>query len=441
MSDLSPIAPGPAAADARSGALRAHLRDPLHSTGYLLLLGAGVTSILGFLFWGVAAREYSARVVGLNAAAISAMMLVSGACQLGLNAVLVRYLPTAGGAARALVLRAYTLTFAISLAAGALTAATSGLWSPRLSFLGNEVWWFVGFTLATAAWTLFTLQDSVMTGLKSVGWVPLENSAYALVKLALVVVLIGAMPFAGPFVAWNVPVVAMVLVITWLIFAQLLPRHRAENPQGVVDRAQIVAVARGNYGGTLCSLASTMLLPIMVANALGARETAFFYVPWTISTGLLLIALHMTTSLTVQAALDERRLRELTRRALRLTLWLVVGLAGLTALIAPPFLDAFGPAYADNGTTLLRLLAAAAVPNVLVALALAVARVQHRGRMILAIQAVQCVLVLGLAQVLLPHHGIDGVGVAWLVSQVVVATGVLAGPLRPLLGRVHPEPA
>jgi hypothetical protein len=73
--------------------LRAHLRDPLHRTGYLLLLGAGVGSLLGFLFWGVAAHEYSARNVGLNSAVISAMMLVSGACQLGLNAVLVRYLP------------------------------------------------------------------------------------------------------------------------------------------------------------------------------------------------------------------------------------------------------------------------------------------------------------------------------------------------------------
>jgi O-antigen/teichoic acid export membrane protein len=441
VNDLTPIVPGQAAADPRRGALRAHLRDPLHSTGYLLLLGAGVTSILGFLFWGVAAREYSARVVGLNSAVISAMMLVSGACQLGLNAVLVRYLPTAGGAARALVLRAYALTFAISLVAGAVAAATSALWSPRLGFLGDDVWWFAGFTLATAAWTLFTLQDSVMTGLKSVGWVPLENSAYALLKLALVIALIGAMPFAGPFVAWNAPVVATVLVITWLIFRRLLPRHRAENPDGVVDRAQIVAVARGNYGGTLCSLASTMLLPIMVANALGASETAFFYVPWTISTALLMIALHMTTSLTVQAALDEARLRELTRRAMRLTMALVVALAGLTALVASPFLGAFGADYADNGTTLLRVLAAAAVPNVLVALALAVARVQHRGRMIFVIQAVQCLLVLGLAQILLPHHGIEGVGVAWLVSQVVVAAGVLAGPLRALLVPARRRPA
>ena len=432
---------GPASARARGPqGLRAHLRDPLHRTGYLLLLGAGVGSLLGFLFWGVAAHAYSARVVGLNSAVISAMMLVSGACQLGLNAVLVRYLPRSGGSARGLVLRSYTVTVVLSLVVGASAAATSRWWSPELSFLAHDEGWLVAFTLATAAWTLFSLQDSVLTGLKAVVWVPVENTLYSIAKLALLVALIAITPFAGPFLAWNLPVGVAVLAITWFIFRRLIPRHQALDPTGSVDRRQVVAVARGNYGGTLFSLASTMLLPIMVANVAGAAETAYFYVPWTISTGLMLIALNMTTSFTVEAALDEARVRELTRRAFGLTVRIVVPLAGLVALGAPWLLAVFSSEYADQGATLLRLLAAAALPNVLVTLALAVSRVQHRGRMVLAIQAAQCVLVLGLSAALLPVHGIEGVGIAWLASQLVVAAGVLAGLLRPLLlGRAQPE--
>ena len=429
----APTPPGTPLTASGSPRLRAHLRDPLHRTGYLLIVGAGVTSVLGFLFWGLAAHGYSAHVVGLSSATISAMMLVSGVCQLGLRTVLVRYLPTAGGSARGLVLRTYALTVSMSLALGAAAAASSELWSPPLGFLATDGRWFAGFVVSTALWTVFALQDSVVTGLRAVHWVPITNSLYALAKLAMLPALIGLMPVAGPFVAWNVPAAIVVVLVTVLIFRHLVPEQRRQRPDGSVDRGQFVALAAGNYAGTLFMLAATMLLPILVTNATSPRQAAYFYLPWTISIGMQLIALNMTTSLAVEAALDESRLRQLTRRALVVTMWLVMPLAAVVALAAPWILGAFGSAYATEGRTLLVLLALSAVPNVLQTLGLTVARVQHRGRLVLVIQAAQCVVAIGLSALLLPDHGIEGVGAAWLVSQAVVAIGVLAGPLRPLL--------
>ncbi len=81
---------------ATRGSLREHVSIPLYRSAYLLILGAGSTSLLGFVFWVLAARNYSPEVVGVNSAVLSAMILVSGACQLGLNSVLIRYLPRAG---------------------------------------------------------------------------------------------------------------------------------------------------------------------------------------------------------------------------------------------------------------------------------------------------------------------------------------------------------
>ena len=425
--------------------LRAHLGDPLHRTSYLLLVGAGAGSLLGFLFWGLAARGYPARVVGLNSTAISAMMFVSGVCQLGMKPVLVRYLPTAGHMVRAFVLRTYALTVAISVVLGSAAAATSELWSPSLGFLAREPGWFAGFAFSTALWTIFTLQDSVLTALKGVPLVPISNSAYSVVKLAVLLAVIGLLPFSGPFVAWNLPLLATVAIVTYYVFRRLIPRYRStSDPKSSIDRRQVISVARGNYGGTLFALAAVMLLPILVTNAEGAEQTAFFYVPWTISMGLQLVALSTTTSLTVEAALDEPGLRQLTRRTLVTTMWLVVPLAAVSALAAPWILAAFGSSYATEGATLLALLAIAAVPNVLQTLGVTVARLQHRGRLVLAIHGAQCVLALGLSALLLPRYGIEGVGMAWLLCQVFVAIGVLAGPLRLLLltraGDRHREP-
>jgi len=413
--------------------LRSHLGDPLHRTSYLLLIGAAAGAVLGFLFWGLAARTYSARVVGLTSTVISAMMLVSGICQLGLKPVLVRYLPTAGHMARAFVFRTYALTAAISVVLGSAAAATSELWSPPLGFLGREPGWFAGFVFATVLWTIFTLQDSVLTALKAVPWVPWSNSVYSLAKLGVLVALAGLLPFSGPFIAWNLPLVVTVAVVTWYVFGRLIPRYSASDPQSSIDRRQVISLARGNYGGTLFGLAALLLLPVFVTNIEGAEQAAYFYAPWTVSIGLQLIAASTTTSLTVEAALDESSLRQLTRRTFVSTMSLVVPLAALSALAAPLVLAAFGSSYASEGTTLLVLLAIAAIPNAVQTLGLVVARHYHRGGLVLVIQAVQCALALGLSAWLLPEYGIQGVGIAWLVTQVVVALGVLAGPLRPLL--------
>lgn len=409
--------------------LREHLSDQLYRTSYYLIIGTGVTSLLGVAFWALAAHVYSARIVGLNAAAISAMTLVSGACSLGLSAVLVRYLPVAGAATRKLVAGTYGLTVTLSLALGAAVALASSVWSPRLAFLGGGGW-LIGFTFATAATTVFTLQDSALTGLRAAKWVPLENSLYSLAKLILLLALAGALPGAGPFVAWNSPVVPAIVLINYLIFRRLIPAQRST---GSLDRHKVLAMAAGNYGGNLFSLAGSLYLPILVANLTSAENAAYFYVPWLISLSLQLVAVNVMTSLTVEAALDMPRLSELVRQAFSHSMRLVLPVVALAAIAAPWVLLVFGRAYADAGTSLLRWLAIGAIPNVIVSVGVSVARIQHRGWVVVAAQGGNSVIVVALGALLLPSQGITAVGVAWTASQTLIAVLMLGGILRPLL--------
>jgi len=409
--------------------LRGHLDDRLYRTGYYLIIGTGITSLLGVAFWALAARSYTAHEVGQNAAAISAMSLVSGVCSLGLSAVLVRYLPIAGTALRRLVVGSYALTAGLSLVAAAAVAATSNLWSPTLDFL-QEPDWLIGFTLATAATTIFTLQDSVLTGLQTARWIPLENSLYALTKLVLLIALAALLPTAGPFVAWNAPLLPAILVINWLIFRRLIPADRSV---GALDRRQVFRMAAGNYGGNVFALVGNMYLPILVANQAGAAEAAYFFIPWMICISLQLVALNVTTSLTVEAALDMPKLRRLCRQALTHSMRLVAPLAALTALVAPLALLIFGQAYADSGTNLLRLLAVGAIPNVVVALGIGVARIEHRGGFVVLVQGIQFAILLGLSALLIPDIGVVAVGWVWTGAQFLLAAVMLATILRPLV--------
>jgi O-antigen/teichoic acid export membrane protein len=429
--------PGPAASEISrqpvDRRLRAHFGNPLYRNAYLLLLSAGSTSLLGFLFWALAARHYSAEDVGLNSAVLSAMMLVSGVCQMGLTNIFVRYLPTAGRATRRVVARSYAATAGLSALAALVVATTSEKWSPQLAFLGHDGRWLVAFVVGTAAWTLFSLQDGVMTGMRQAKWVPIENLLFSLAKIVLLVVVASAAPKSGIYVAWVVPTALSLIPVNLLIFFLIIPRHVVSTGSNRLDVRRVMRFAWGNYVGSLFMLGSTLLLPIVVTNQAGARETAYFFVSWTIATSLQLIALTMTTSLTVEVAFDESKLRHYCRRTTMQALRLVLPAAVVCVIGAPYFLRVFGASYASEGTTLLRLLAVASIPNVIVALGLSVARLQHSGRAILWLQAVQCALTLGLSYVLIGRLGIEGVGVAWLVGQIVVAVWLSAGLLRPIL--------
>jgi O-antigen/teichoic acid export membrane protein len=84
-----------------------HLRTPLYRNGYALVLSSATTSVLGVAYWIVAARTYTPAAVGLNAAAISAMMFLAGVSQLNLMSALLRFIPGAGRATGQFVVSAF----------------------------------------------------------------------------------------------------------------------------------------------------------------------------------------------------------------------------------------------------------------------------------------------------------------------------------------------
>ena len=87
---------------------------------------------------------------------------------------------------------------------------------------------------------------------------------------------------------------------------------------------------------------------------------------------------------------------------------------------APYLLGAFGPAY-SSAIGALRLLSLASLPHLVVVVAVNSARVQRRMGVVVLIQAMECVLALGLGWVLLPRMGLTGVGLGWLLTQSVAA--------------------
>jgi O-antigen/teichoic acid export membrane protein len=146
----------------------------------------------------------------------------------------------------------------------------------------------------------------------------------------------------------------------------------------------------------------------------------------------------MGASLIVHGVRDQGELARLARQMVVQTWRVVVPAAAVLAVCGPYLLDVFGAAYSHEGATLLRILAVAAVANVVNTIAVSTARVQRRMTFVVVVLASQCVLSLGLAVPLLRLYGIVGVGLAWLIGQVAVAVAVAVAQvgLRETAGRI-----
>jgi O-antigen/teichoic acid export membrane protein len=416
------------------GKLRGYLSDPLFRNAYALMINTGATGVLGLGYWLLAARHYAQGNVGQASAAYSAMNLLAGLTASTLTGTLARFIPQSGRRTRGLVLRIYAISCAASMLVAVIFVLTVGHFSKSYSELSG----FVGgtfFVASVVTWNIFTLQDGVLTGLRNAIWVPLENGIFGIVKIVLLLVFAASLPLEGIYISWMFPVAVSLPLVNGLIFARLMPRHaQLSGDRWPPSGRQISRFVAGDYTGTICLLAVTTLVPVLVALRIPSDVYAWFYMAWMIGGVLDLLAVNMATSLTVEGAFDAAKLAVNCRAALRRMMMLLVPTAAGLVLIAPLVLGLFGANYAAHGTRILQLLAVATLPKTMTELYLGALRAQSRTSQVALIQGVRAVLVLGLTVALTALLGIVGAALAVLISQAFVAVMIAPGLWRVLAG-------
>jgi O-antigen/teichoic acid export membrane protein len=155
------------------------LHSPLTRNGYALVMSAGITSVLGLLFWIIAARLYPADQVGVGAAMLAALLTLGNIAQLNLDTVLNRFLPIAGTRTKDMIAWSYAASVMTALVISLVFILATTLIAPKLSFLAESIWLALVFMISCAVWALFALQDAVLAGLRKSTWIPLENTAYS----------------------------------------------------------------------------------------------------------------------------------------------------------------------------------------------------------------------------------------------------------------------
>jgi O-antigen/teichoic acid export membrane protein len=419
---VTPPASGLWPASIRSVATRLW-SDPLSRGGLALMANTAVTGVLGFGYWLIAARLFSQYDVGVAGALVAASTLFSGLGQLNLSGMLMRFLPTAEGKSRRLVLLAYGYAASVSALLAAISlVGVKILASPtsplRLNTLQSTI-----FVLAVSATAIFTIQDSVLIGLRRAVWVPAENGAFALAKIGMLFVLPVRSAFAL-FSAWMIPLTLTIPVISAVLFQRFLPptfRRRRARLLGREMRSKLIRFTIGDATGGLFTQAWMYLLPVVITATLGASVNALYFTSFLFSSTIDQVAINYASPLTVEGALTPVEIAVLIRSTLRHIFVIIFPIVTALVLLCPLLLGAFGDKYV-GGAPLLRLLLIACLPKAISTVYYAYCRVERTTYKSALMQAYICIATLLSVVLTARSFGLIGVGIAILVVQTLAGT-------------------
>lgn len=402
--------------------------DNLVRSALSLMLTIGLTSVLGMAFWIIAARVYSTEDFGRSSTEISAATLVATLAALNIGAVLTRLLPTTGVRTRWFVLRCYAVTCGLAV----LIGTGFVLLGFADSFLGDSLLQRTVFVLLGVMLLAFMLQDAVLTGLRRATVILYENTAFSVSKLVLLVGLASLLPAAGIVVSWMVPLAIALVVVAFYLFVKVIPQHeaRAEGSAHLPSRRKLASFVSAEYAKAMLSTGTTWLLPILVTAQLGATEQAYFYLPWLITYSAVLLPYGISAAYVVESAFEGRQTLDAMRTSVKVAGAVVAVCTLGQFFVAPLLLSLAGPGYAEEGTTLVRILALTLPFNAINALYGTFAWMEQKLWRLVILQAANAAILLGGSILFMDDWGIEAVGLSYLAAQVLLGLGSLPPIIR-----------
>ncbi len=397
--------------------------NTLYRNAVYLILSPLTMGGLGFGFWLLAGRYFSAEQVGLSAAIVQFTTFIITLALVGQTSVLIRFLPGHKSPDNLLwTSMVVPLAALVVLAVPAVLLFT--LWVPEGTDGFPVNLWFLIAALAVGS-VLWDMTEAV--------YIAHRIARYALVKNLLFSVLrVGFLAFAvvvggdryGILWAWSLAIGLGLAFAFGYQFRRLgLLRRTATLKIGLVWQHRRFALA--NYAVHTFQHAGILLMPALVVAMLGAEQGAYFYIPWMIGAFLLAVPDSMAMSLFAEGANFQEKLRENVRKAIRFCAVTVIPGSAILVLSARYVLGLFDQQYADEGWTTLVILAVSSLPFAVVVIHKAVLRVQQRN-VELALMWIFLTAVLFTGSVMhMPTVGIEAVALSWLAANCFLAAWIL----------------
>lgn len=399
-------------------------------TNSVILVNAGslvgattVTSILGFVYWWLAARQFPPQAVGLASAAISAMTLLGTFAILGLGTLLLGELPRQRGREGPLISGALILVGGV----GGLFGLAFALAAPHISTgfngLGASIRNSVLFALGVSLTAITLVLDDAFLGLLRGSLQLWRNAIFAVVKLAALLAAsmwLSHVTGLTIYATWAIGNLCSLIALAGYVLVKKGWGGRTYLPQwGLLRKLGFSAIKHHLLNMTLD--APALLLPVLVTVLLSATINAWFYVAWNLSSIANVFSTALTMTLFAASSAEPGTLAHKIRLTLSLALAACVAANVVLLFGTKQVLGLFGHSYAEQAAWTLRILSLESFPFLMKNHYIAVSRIQ--GRMA---HATQLTIITGLLEVggsALGARlgGLIGLSVGWTAAMCIEA--------------------
>lgn len=384
--------------------------NSLFRNAVYLMMSTVILSVLGFVFWIFVAHLYSPAQIGSASALISVMSLVSYVSYIGLNSSLVRFLAKSKNPSGDINASIIAVGIVAALASTAVLVFGKSLFTDNLAFFHDHSLGRVLFVVMTVISTLNTLTDSVFISKRRAKFHTIAYGVFGTVRLIVPIILvaIGAM---GIFLAFSIAA-GVSLLLSLFFMWRGCDYHPFTEPNWrfILDSRRYTT---HNYVANLLTSLPGQLMPTFILINLGATQTGFFSMAWTMANLLYVIPSAITNSLMAESSHDPREQSRNLAHAIRImAISLVPAVLG-SILIAPYLLDLFGLQYSHHSTEPFQILAFVTFFLAANSIGTTIMNLENRSGSVVIVQLVIVVATFAFADELV-SHGTAGVALAFL---------------------------
>jgi O-antigen/teichoic acid export membrane protein len=400
---------------------------PMLANSIALIMGKLFTMGLGFLAWLAAARLFDQAEVGLASGAVSAMMLCVQIALFGAGAAIITLYPRHRSNPERLLNASFTLVTLASLLVSGAFLVIATLFLDQLDVIARRPAYALAFVVMAVSGTLCVLLDQFSTALRRGDQALVRGIATGVVTLGMVVLLpvgLDAETALALLVAWAVGNLAPVLVGAWQIHHSL-PEYRLRMQVDLPLIRLINRVGLPNWVLTLTERAPGAILPVIVIEILSPQANAAWYAAWMMAWVVYIVPIQVGLNLFAEASHRPEEMDKALRQGILTSLVIGIASAIAAAVIGPYLLEFLGSGYADEGTTPLRILLVAVVPFTFVQAYFAICRSRMMLREAIVVGTISAVSGIGGAAIMGRNHGLNGMAMAWLITQSLVSIWAL----------------
>ncbi len=392
-------------------------KESIYANSSYLLSSWTLLAVFGFGFWTICAHLYSDEQVGLATGLLAALNLITSLSLIGFEMSIIRFLPKCENK-NVLLNTCYSLAAAAGIIITGIFFILQPYVSSKLDVIHSSAPVIFLFFLFVVASIGGFIVESTFIAYREARYVLRKNFVFSLLKLVLPFLFLGLGAF-GIYSAYMLSLTGAV-AYSMLVLARRF-NHSFRPKLGIAPLKGMLTFSFGNYVDGFIEGLPVMVLPVMIINIFGADEAAHYYIAMMLASFLFTVSTSATQSMFAEGSYEEQELRDIIAKVLKfLSFSLGPGIIAMV-LLGSFILSLFGKGYSGQASGLLDILAASAILMALNSIARTVYRINFRIISLTIISTVGSLAIIALAY-FFRGYGLNGIGLAWLIGQLVTLT-------------------